>query len=202
MGDSSASPEDPVTSTPDAETSLDLLERAKAGDRTALDLLMARYLPRLRRWASGRLPQWARDMADTEDLVQDAVLQTFKRIDTFEARHEGALQAYLRQAIVNRIRDELRRVGRTPPATALDSQKAGSDASPLEVAIGREAVERYERALSRLRPEDRAAIVARIEMDCTNQELAVALNKPSANAARMAAERALIRLAEEMRRDP
>jgi RNA polymerase sigma-70 factor (ECF subfamily) len=201
MDDNPVSPEDAVTSTQDAETSLDLLERAKAGDRAALDLLMARYLPRLRRWASGRLPQWARDMADTEDLVQDAVLQTFRKIDSFEARGEGALQAYLRQAVVNRIRDELRRAGRTPPATALDSQKPGSDASPLEVAIGREAVERYERALSRLRPEDRAAIVARLEMDCTNQELAVALNKPSANAARMAAERALVRLAEEMRRD-
>src|SRR4051812_23968454 len=87
---------DPASQT-ELESSLDLLARARAGDRQALDVLMARYLPRLRRWASGRLPRWARDLADTQDLVQDTLLQTFKRIETFEARHEGALQAYLRQ---------------------------------------------------------------------------------------------------------
>jgi RNA polymerase sigma-70 factor, ECF subfamily len=200
-GDHSGVPRPSGDPSLDTETSLDLLARAKAGEAAALDALMARYLPRLRRWASGRLPRWARDMADTEDLVQEAMLQTFKRIDRFEARHDGALQAYLRQAVVNRIRDEFRRAGRAPATTPLDSQKPGLDASPLELAIGREAVDRYERALGRLRPEDRAAIVAHIEMDCTNQELAAALNKPSANAARMAVERALVRLADEMRRD-
>ncbi|MBI2835515.1 MAG: sigma-70 family RNA polymerase sigma factor [Acidobacteria bacterium] len=184
----------------DAESSLRLLERARVGDREALDALMARYLPRLRRWASGRLPRWARDLADTQDLVQDVMLQTFKRIDGFEARHEGALQAYLRQGIANRIRDEFRRAGRRPATTELDTRTPELGASPLEEAIGQEALERYERALARLRPEDREAIVARIELDCTNEEIAVALGKPSANAARMAVERALVRLADEMRR--
>lgn len=184
----------------EAETSLDLLQRAKAGDRAALDQLMARYLPRMRRWASGRLPQWARDMADTEDLVQESMLQTFRRIDRFEVRHEAGLQAYLRQAVLNRIRDECRRKGRRPQGSPLDSQHPASDASPLEVAIGAEALDRYERALERLRPEDREAIVARIEMGYSNEEIAAALRKPSPNAARMAVERALVRLAEEMRR--
>jgi RNA polymerase sigma-70 factor (ECF subfamily) len=202
MGDSPGLAGGGPESTLDGEASLDLLERAKAGDRDALAVLMARYLPRLRRWASGRLPRWARDMADTEDLVQDSMLQTFKGIDKFEMRHDGALQAYLRQAVVNRIRDEFRRFGRKPGMEALDGQQPGADASPLEMAIGREALERYERALARLRPDDRAAIVARIEMDCTNDELADVLAKPSANAARMAVERALVRLADQMRLDP
>jgi RNA polymerase sigma-70 factor (ECF subfamily) len=184
-----------------AETSLQLLARARAGDRAALDVLMARYLPRLRRWASGRLPRWARDAADTQDLVQDVVLQTFKHLDTFEPRNEGALQAYLRQGIVNRIRDEHRRTGRRPMVTELDTQTADRAASPLEEAIGQEALERYEQALMRLRPQDREAIIARVEMDCTNEEIAVALGKPSANAARMAVERALVRLAGEMRQE-
>src|ERR1700752_2019945 len=106
---------------PPEESSLALLERARAGDRDALDALMARHLPRLRRWASGRLPQGARDVADTQDLVQDTLLQTFKRIGQFESRGEGALQAYLRQGILNRIRDEHRRAGRRPGTEGLDS---------------------------------------------------------------------------------
>ena len=159
----------------EAEASLQLLERARAGDRLALDVLMARYLPRLRRWASGRLPRWARDLADTQDLVQDVLLQTFKNIETFEPRNEGALQAYLRQGIVNRIRDEFRRTERRPAAAELDPETPGTGASPLEDAIGREALDRYERALTRLRPQDREAIIARVEFECTNDEIAVAL---------------------------
>jgi RNA polymerase sigma-70 factor (ECF subfamily) len=183
----------------ETETSLQLLERARSGDRGALNALMARYLPRLRQWASGRLPRWARDLADTQDLVQDVLLQTFKNLERFEARDEGALQAYLRQGVINRIRDEFRRSGRRPALSELDAQMPDDSASPLEEAIGSEALDRYERALGRLRPQDREAIIAHVELDFTNAEIAVALGKPSANAARMAVERALVRLAEEMR---
>jgi RNA polymerase sigma-70 factor (ECF subfamily) len=184
-----------------SESSLDLLERARAGDAAALNALMARHLPRLRRWASGRLPRWARDVADTQDLVQETLLQTFKRIDRFEARGDGALQAYLRQGVLNRIRDEFRRAGRRPMTAELDSQAPDSAASPLEEAIGAQAVDRYEAALQRLRSDDRDAIIARIEMGMTHEEVATLLGKPSANAARMAVERALVRLAAEMRGD-
>lgn len=137
-------------------------------------------------------------MADTEDLVQETVIQTLKRIETFEPRGEGALQAYLRQAILNRIREELRRANRRPPRSELDSQAQGEARSPLDEAIGHEAVERYERALGTLRREDREAIVARIELGYTNEEVAELLGKPTANAARMAVERAIVRLAKAM----
>ncbi len=137
-------------------------------------------------------------MADTEDVVQQSILQTLRRIDRFEVRHELGLQAYLRQAVMNGIRDELRHRARTPERRPLDPRYPAPAASPLDVAIGVEAVERYERALERLRPDDRAAVVARIEMGYTNEQIAVALNKPSVNAARMAVERALVRLARQM----
>ena len=104
------------------------------------------------------------------------------------------------QAVVNRIRDELRRRKRTPPSTELDSQHPDEAPSPLEEAIGREAVERYDSALARLRNEDREAIIGRVELGMSYQELAEALRKPSAEAARKTAERALLKLAEEMKR--
>jgi RNA polymerase sigma factor (sigma-70 family) len=179
-------------------SSLTLLERARAGDRAALESLVARHLPRLQRWASGRLPRWARDMADTQDLVQETLFQTFKRIERFEPRGEGALLAYLRQAILNRVREELRRAKRRPPRSELDSEAEDNARSPLEEAIGHEALERYERALAMLRQEDRELVVARIELGYTNQEIAELLDKPTPNAARMAVERAIIRLAKEM----
>jgi RNA polymerase sigma-70 factor (ECF subfamily) len=183
-----------------SESTFHLIERARAGDREALDRLFARHLKPLQRWARGRLPTWARDVADTDDLVQDTLAQTFKNIDGFEPRRVGALQAYLRQAVLNRIRNELRRKARQPISTDLDAVEIESGESPLERAIGSAAVERYEQALQRLRPEEREAIIAKVEMGYTYEELAEALGKPTPDAARKAARRALARLAEEMQR--
>jgi RNA polymerase sigma factor (sigma-70 family) len=182
------------------ESTFHLLERARAGDQEALERLFARHLKPLQRWARGRLPKWARDLADTDDLVQDTLAQTFKRIEGFEPRRVGSLQAYLRQAVLNRIRNELRRKGRQPHATDLDGLEVESVESPLEQAIGREAVERYEGALQRLKAEEREAIIARVEMGYSFEELAEALGKPTPDAARKTARRALVRLAEEMKR--
>lgn len=184
----------------DPESTFELIARARAGDLQAVERLFARHLRPLQRWASGRLPQWARDLADTDDLVQDTLLQTFKRIGDFEPRGVGALQAYLRQAVVNRLRDELRRKGRRPDSTDLDGLVLDGGQSPLEEAIGREAVEKYEHALERLKPDEREAIIARVEMGYSYEELAQMLGKPTPDAARKAAQRALVRLAEEMKR--
>ena len=183
----------------ESDTTLRLLALARAGNREAIEILYARYFPRLRRWASGRLPPRARDVRETQDLVQDTLLQTLKHLERFEPRHEGALQAYLRQALLNRIRDELRRIDRRPALTSLDGREPERGPSPLEAAIGSEAIQRYEEALTRLRPEEREAVIARVELGYSYQELAEALGKPSSEAARKAAERALVRLAEEMR---
>jgi RNA polymerase sigma factor (sigma-70 family) len=182
------------------DDTLALLTRARAGDEHALEELFARHVPSLKRWASGRLPKWARDISDTSDLVQDTVMETFKRLDAFEPRGEGALQAYLRQAILNRIRTHIRRAGRRPEAVALESGVPAEDTSPLEAAIGQQTVERYERALARLKEEDREAIVTRVEFGLSFAEVAEVLGKPSPDAARMAVVRALMRLAEEMER--
>jgi RNA polymerase sigma-70 factor (ECF subfamily) len=192
---------DPVSGLPGGpESTFRLLERVRAGDEAAVELLFARYLVPLRRWASGRLPRWARDARDTQDLVQETLLGAFKHIQTFEHRREGALQAYLRHALMNSIRYELRRLGRRAPATALDSQAPDDSPSPLDEAVGRQTAERYEKALARLRPEDREAIIARVEMGYSYEQLAEALEKPTPEAARKAARRALLRLAVEMKR--
>jgi RNA polymerase sigma-70 factor, ECF subfamily len=181
------------------ESTFMLLDRARKGDDDALEELFQRHLGPLRRWARGRLPDWARDLSDTDDLVQDTLLRTFKQLDGFDPRGTGALQAYLRQAIINRVRDELRRKGRRPDRASLEGLELTADASPYEEMIGREALQHYAAALQRLRTEEREAIVARVEMGYSYEELARVLGKPTADAARKAAQRALVRLAEEMR---
>jgi RNA polymerase sigma-70 factor (ECF subfamily) len=182
----------------DPETTVELINRVKAGDAAARERLVARCIPPLRRWARGRLPSYARDMLDTEDLVQEAVIAALGRIQGFEARREGALQAYLRQALANRIKDVIRYKRRRPLQTELPEDARDQGESPLEQVIGLENTERYEAAMLRLRDTDREAIIARVELRYSYQELAVALGKPSADAARVAVARAVYRLAREI----
>jgi RNA polymerase sigma-70 factor (ECF subfamily) len=184
----------------EAESTFQLIQRFREGDRQALEQLFARHLPRLERWAKGRLPRWARDVADTQDLVQETLLQTFNRIDAFQPEREGALQAYLRQAVMNRIRDEIRRRGRRPAKVELEETEVDKARSPLEEAVGMEEIERYENALARLRPEERETIILRVELGYTYEEVAGLLGKPTSGAAHKATKRALVRLAEEMAR--
>lgn len=179
----------------------DLLRRARAGEAGALDRLFARYVPRLRRWAHRRVPLWARDAGDTEDLVQDTLLGTFKRLDHFEPQGDGALMGYLRRSLLNRVRDRFRGAARRPGSDPLDDQHPDPGESPLTFAVEQENQVRYRRALGRLRSSDRHAIVARLELGYTYEQLALLLAKPTPEAARLAVRRSLTRLAEEMQRE-
>lgn len=178
----------------DDESTTELLQKARAGDPAALEHLFQRYRSSLRRWAHGRLPQWARDIADTEDLLQETLAQTFKHLPGIQLDDETALHAYLRQAVLNRIRNELRRAARHPRRAELDLEAPGLAISPLEAAIGAQRLQRYEDALASLSVSDREAIIGRLELGLSFQELARALRKPTPDAARIAVTRALVRL--------
>ena len=176
------------------EPTIELVLQARAGDRMALEALLERCLPQLKRWAHGRLPAHARGSLDTGDLVQEAALHVLARLDKFEPRHVGAMQAYLRMSVINRIRDEIRRVGRRPEAVELTDDAPGDTTSPLEVAIREEAYQRYRDALQRLRTRDREMVVARIEVQWSIPEIAQRFGMASVDAARVAVSRSLKRL--------
>jgi RNA polymerase sigma-70 factor (ECF subfamily) len=186
----------PVSNPPSQE----LLRRARAGDAHALGRLFQRYLPSLHRWAHGRIPQWARNAVDTTDIVQDTVLHTLRNLRSFEPQREGALLGYLRRSLLNRIRDRFRYAARHP-TQELNDTVADAGASPLDLAIDVENQRRYDDALTRLAPSDREAIVGRLELGYSYEQLALVLKKPTPGAARVAVRRALIRLSDEMRGD-
>ena len=180
------------------EPTMELVIRAREGDRMAVEALLQRCLPALTRWAHGRLPPAARGSLDTGDLVQEAVLHALKRLDSFEPRHVGAMQAYLRQSVINRIRDEIRRIVRHPAAEELVDEYPSDATSPIEFAIREESYERYRQALVLLKPKDREMIVARVEAQWSLQEIMQRFGMRTVDAARMAVSRALRRLSTNM----
>jgi RNA polymerase sigma-70 factor (ECF subfamily) len=178
------------------ETTARLLALVRSGDDEARERLVARYLPILRRWARGRLPARARDLTETDDLVQITLLRALNRLPDFEPRREGAFLAYLRKILLNSMREEIRRSGRMPAREPL------ADSSPDPVHVAREAdvvtLIAYERALGRLPALQHEAVVLRIEFGLSYAEISAAIGSPSSDAARMMVKRGLVRLAETM----
>ena len=163
----------------------------------ALDRLFGRYLVPLTRWARGRLPQWARQMRDTDDLVQESVMQTLRHVNRFEATRDGGFHAYLRRAVENRLIDEVRRATRAPHAP-LAGDMADVRPSPFDEAISRQTRDRYQAAIGQLSEDEREAVTARIELGCSYAEIAETLGKSSPDAVRMMISRALLKLAKVM----
>lgn len=180
----------------DGPTSVRLLRRAQRGDRRALDELFGRLWPLLTRWARGRLPRFARGSLETSDLVQEAFANAFRRLDRVEPRRRKALQLYLQEAIRNRIRDEVRRVGRRGLPGELTESLASPNQSPFEEARRAEEFRRYRDALRQLPEDDQELVVARLELGYSYEQAALATGRPSADAARVAVRRALLKLAQ------
>ena len=120
-------------------------------------------------------------------------------MDQFEQRREGAFLAYIRQILLNQIRDEARRARRRPEHVELGGDLASGDRSLLDDLIGKENMEHYEQALARLPDRQREAVILRIEMGYRYREIAEGMELDTANAARKLVARGLVRLAEIMR---
>lgn len=178
------------------ESTQELVTLARAGDERAKDRLIDRCLPLLKRWARGRLPHYARNLAETDDLVQGTLLRTLQHLDSIELRGPGSFLAYMRQCLVNAVRDEIRRTSRRGEEPLDDNRRASN--RPAEEA-NLETLMDYERSLSMLPDRQREAVILRVEFEFTFPEIAAELDMPSADAARMMVSRAMLRLAEAMK---
>ena len=80
----------------------DLLERLRRGDTTAFDTIFRTWYGPL----VGTAERMLRDRAVAEELVQDVMLELWRRRETLAA--DGSAQAYLFQATRNRVLNHLR----------------------------------------------------------------------------------------------
>ncbi|WP_395373906.1 RNA polymerase sigma factor [Marinicella sp. W31] len=184
----------------ESESTATLLLRVKEGDEAARERLCTLYLPILSRWAHGRLPEYARDTSETDDMVQLSLMKALDKLETFNPVREGAFLAYLRKILLNNIRNEIRKVSRQGNKVDLSDhvEIVDEQSSVVEKAVGAEIIEKYEKALTHLNEQSREAVMLRVEFGFSYLEVAAAIDCNSANAARMIVTRALIKLAELM----
>jgi RNA polymerase sigma-70 factor (ECF subfamily) len=182
----------------DAAATVDLVVRARGGDQTAWEVLMRRYRGPLQRFARSRLARRPHRLADTDDVVQDVTINVFRRLNRIELRFPGALLAYLRRSVSNRVADEHRRAIRQGPVASLDENMADAHQSPLDATLDRDKMRVYRTALLALSADDRLAIVMRLERGEGYDMIAARLGKPTPNSARVAVARAMFKLAKHM----
>ena len=104
------------------------------------------------------------------------------------------MRTTLRHLIIDHVRERIRQ----PQRVALDDQHPDTTKSPLERVIRDEQIALYDTALTRLKPRDAALVMLKIDEQLSYEEIATELGFRSANAARVAARRAVLRLAYEM----
>lgn len=185
---------EPETRTEAYEPTVTLIRQVRAGDAVARERLMRRFLPALQRWAHGRLPASMRDLNATDDLVQITLLRALGHLENFQDAEPGAFLAYLRQAMLNLVRDEIRRHQRRPEHAQVDAEIADAGApSQLDALVGEERMRSYEHALACLPRRQQGLIVMRVELGMSYRQIADEVGG-SADAARVMVARALVQL--------
>jgi RNA polymerase sigma-70 factor (ECF subfamily) len=104
----------------------------------------------------------------------------------------------LRRILLNVVREEIRRSTRRGPHESLEETLASPYASMVDQVVGMEQMERYQRALETMTEEQQQAVVLRLEFGYTYEQIAEAIGKPSADAARMTVVRAIEDLAQRI----
>lgn len=166
---------------------------AEATAAHARDLLPA-LLAVLERWAHRRLPPFARRRMDTGDLVQESLYRALRTIGELGAIDGPALRRYLMVCVDNLVRDEIRR-STTGEVINGEIDIAGVD-SPLNDAIDAQERRKYLAAIARLSEDDQILLVGRLDKHLSYEDLAHATGRPTSTAARAAAKRAALRLAQ------
>jgi RNA polymerase sigma-70 factor, ECF subfamily len=179
-----------------------LLERARAGDKAALNELIGRHRARLRRMVELRLDRRLQARIDASDVIQEACVEVVTRLDEYLSEPSYPLFLWLRLIVGERLlklhrhhlgtqmRDAGLEVsiyrGALPAASsaALAARLLGKQTSPTQAAMRAERMIRVQEALNTLDPIDREVLSLRHFEEMSLAETALSLGIEEAAAAK------------------
>jgi RNA polymerase sigma-70 factor (ECF subfamily) len=178
----------------DENAVLELVDRARAGDRAARQKLYRQHVSRVFRTVRGIL----RSHAEAEDVTQDAMLAALTSLDRYSPRSGTRFAAWLTTIAINtarrrfrRRRPELTATGELPEIAVDTDDELGHD---VDLARQRMALLR---ALAELAPREREIVSLRYGAELDASEIAAQLNLAPANV-RKILERLRARLGERI----
>lgn len=196
----------------DNPRTIDLLRRWHSGDRDALAQLVRYNLPWLTEHVRAHLGNRLRAHEESQDHVQEAVLDVLTYGPRFEIANNAHFRALLARIVENNLRDRGRWLGRErrdvrrnqpiPSDTVLQlDPPVRCVTRPSEAGARAEREEEKEwirLAVDLLEPRDRDAVWLRVFEGLSFEAIGQRLGT-SANAARLRHRRALPRLAKKIR---
>ncbi len=185
-----------------------LIRRAKAEDREAVDALFREYAPIVRRGLRRMLGErYRRQLGDSEDAAQDALIAAFEALPAYEHQGGGSFLAWLLCIAERQVQQRLRSAGAakrgggraTAHLESLDGPDPGAaDPSPSQVASGRELESRVREAIEGLPPNEREVMLLKRYLQLDTAAIQEQLGLPTAGAVRALLSRAQARLAERL----
>ena len=171
------------------------IQAVLAGDKEAYGALVVRYSGRLFRVAF----RITGNEADAEDVVQDAWLRGYRKLESFEYRSDFgtwiyriAVRCALDKMSASKV-DESTRIAETTDREHDELQIADQEADPERLLLSGEIRAMQEIAMHGLSPIERTAFVLRHLEDHTTEEIATAMGIPP-NAAKQSVFRAVQKL--------
>lgn len=158
------------------------LERARLGDRAALDDLLARHRGRLLAFLRSYMePRLARAV-DPEDVAQEALLQASRSLDRFEDRGPGSFYRWIVGIAKFKVseRGRAERAKKRAAVGPLDGEPVADDTSPPDRAVRAEGGERLRRALASIPGDQAEAVRMRYLEGCTVEETAERMSRTEA----------------------
>jgi len=138
----------------------------KCGSPQALARIYEKYVDSLLTLAMGLL----NDASEAEDVVQDVFVGFARSANGFTLR--GNLKAYLTTAVVNRVRDRIRREKRRSTGRVEEPSAVAQSCGPDEQLVFTEDAGRLSEALTELPHEQRETIMLRLKGNMTFKEIA------------------------------
>jgi RNA polymerase sigma-70 factor (ECF subfamily) len=186
----------------DSADTTELLARARAGDKAALEALFSRHRERLRRMVETRLDRRLQARVDASDVIQDAYVELVTRLDEYLRDPRLPFFLWLRLVVGERLLKihrhhlgtQMRDAGReislyrsalpAASSTALAAHLLGKHTSPSQAAVRAERLLRLQEALNTLDPMDREILSLRHFEELTSSEAALVLGIEEAAAAK------------------
>jgi RNA polymerase sigma-70 factor (ECF subfamily) len=195
----------------DFSPTMELLGRAQAGNRAALNELLERYSDRVFRIVRIRMGARLRGTVESCDIVQNTLKKAAEKLGSFQPRGHAALIQWLAAIAENQIRDAADRLKKREREVPIDehAQEGARDAvsplpsdggpSPSTLVANAELREIYDACVESLSEHHRELILLRDYSAATWDEIALTLGLPGAHAAQEMYRRAQIKLAGMLR---
>jgi RNA polymerase sigma-70 factor, ECF subfamily len=156
-------------------TDIDLVNRARSGDKRALETLVERHAPRVNRLAAHLLG----DLEEARDAAQESLVKLCTRLRQF--RGEAQFGTWLHRLVVNTCRDRMawQRVRRTEPLLLEETATGdGGDGDPARLALLGDLRRDVADALAKLSRDQRIAVVLRDSFGLSYEEIARVARMP------------------------